>query len=92
MLACRRSPFFYPQPIADAPLLDGGFIAFSRMLLWLLACPAKGMQNAPYMIDMILHAEMVLDHLADPRAGSLLRVISRRHGTLSKNLQQLFSL
>lgn len=72
-----REAFFYPRPLLVHPAADRGFVALDRATRRLLRGPAQIMQQAPHMIDVIVHVQPLRNDLSHARTGPQIGVKAR---------------
>jgi hypothetical protein len=76
--ARRRAAFFYPRPLLLDPAANRVLVALQSPALGLLRTPAQAVKQASDMVDVIGHAEALLDDLRNPRTGPQIRIKPRR--------------
>src|ERR1035441_4550433 len=76
--------FFYARPLLLFPPLDLVFIALQRSPLWLLWSPSQVMHQAPYMVWVVAHTKLALNHLCNTRRSPQIGPVTLRHRSLEQ--------
>jgi hypothetical protein len=82
--AWRRRAFFYPCPVFVYPAADFVFIALKGAARGFLRTPSQIVQHAPDVVDVVLHAEALLDQLRHARTGPQIGAKAGRHWPLQQ--------